>query len=181
MDNDIFRPLGWKPPKEEPEYTLISTSIDSIGTNSEAFIMERRSNQYYVVSVGDEISDAVVKKIEDRKITLYKNGELITFKTGNIEFLKTGDSRSDADSFSQYERDNGTERNNQRRTRSKSTDIEAKKRIAKMMKENNKQIKNLMKEVSKVEKNSAKTEQKILIEKKKTIATDLKLKTSSKK
>ena len=177
VDNSLFRPLGWTPPHEEPEYRLIGTAIDTIGTNSEAFVVERRSNQFYVVSVGDEIGDAVVKEIEDKKITLYNNGEMITLNIGSMEFLKTGGSPSSAGSSSQYDGNSDTERSNQRRSRSKSTNINAeKKRLAKMMKENEKQIKSVMKEVAKVEKDMDKAEYKMLKEKKKTIAVDLKLK-----
>ena len=177
VENNIFRPLGWTPPKQEPEYKLLGTAIGTLGTNSEAFVLERRSNQFYVVSVGDEIGNALVKDIEDKKITLYKNGEMITFNTGSMGFLKTGNSPSRTGASSQYERNSDNERNNQRRSRSKSTNIEAeKKRLAKMMKENGKEIKNVMKEMSKVEKDMEKAEYKMLIEKKKAVAVDLKLK-----
>ena len=175
-ENNIFRPLGWTPPKEEPEYTLIGTAIGTLGTNSEAFVVERRSNQFFVVSVGDEIGDAVVKNIDDKKITLYKNGEMITFNTDSMGFLKTGNSPSRSSSSSQYERNSNKDGNNQRRSRSKSTDIESeKKRMAKLMKKNEKELKNVMKEVGKVEKDLGKAEYKMLIEKKKAIAVDLKL------
>lgn len=174
VKNNLFRPLGWKPPNEEPEYTLIGTAI---GINSEAFVVENRSNQFYVVSVGDEIGDAVIKGIEKKKVTLYRNGEIITLNTGSMEFLKTGGGPSRDASSSQYGRNNEIDRNNQKGTRSKSTDLEAiKKRYAKITKESEKQIKNMMKEVSKVEKYTEKTEYKMLIQKKKTIAADLKLK-----
>ena len=174
VDNNLFRPLGWKPPKEEPEYRLIGTAI---GINSEAFVVENRSNQFYVVSVGDEIGDAVIKEIEEKRITLDKNGETITLNTGSMEFLKTGGSSSRHVSSSQYKSNNETERSNQRGTRSKSADLEAiKKRYAKITKESEKHIRNVMKEVSKVEKDIEKAEYKMLIEKKKAIAADLKLK-----
>lgn len=174
VDNSLFRPLGWKPPNEEPEYRLLGTAI---GINSEAFVVENRSNQFYVVSVGDEIGDAVVKEIEEKRITLDKNGERITLNTGGMEFLKAGGSPSRNVSSSQYERNNESKRSNQRGTRSKSTDLEAiKKRYTKITKESEKHIRNVMKEVSKVEKDIEKAEYKMLIEKKKIIETDLKLK-----
>lgn len=175
--NNLFRPLGWKPPKEEPEYKLIGTATDTKGNNSEAFVLERRSNHFYVVKIGDKIGEAVVKDIEDKMISLYKNGELITLNADSMEFLKTSGSPSHTGSTSQNERNNDTERNNQSRNRSKSTDIEAeKKRIAKLMKENQKQIKNEMKEYLKVEKDMQKEENKMLRENKKILISDLKLK-----
>lgn len=177
IDNSLFRPLGWTPPIEEPEYALIGTAFDTIGSNSRAFVVERRSNQFYIVSVGDEIGDAVVKEIADKKITLYENGKMLTFNIGKMEYLKTGDSSSQAKSSSEYVRNSESERNNQKRARYRSADFEAqKKRIAKMMKESGKQMKNMMKDVAKVEKDMEKSEYKMLIEKKKVIAKDLKLK-----
>ncbi len=162
VDNNLFRPLGWKLPNEEPEYTLIGTAIDAIGTNSEAYVVGRRSNQFYVVSVGDEIGDAVVVEIEGKQITLYEHGEMITLNTGSMEFLNTGDSPSHTDSSPQYHT------NNQRRTSTKSTDIEReKKRTAKFMKKSEKQINAAMKEVSKMEKDLKKAENKILKKRKK--------------
>ena len=184
IDNNLFRPLGWKPPNKEPEFSLVGTTIDTIGNNSEAFVVENRSNQFYIVGVGDEIGDAVIKEIEDRKVTLYKNGEMITLNSGSMGFLKSGGSPSRATSSPQYESKNDTESNNQSRTRSrsKSTDIEdVKKRYAQIMKESEKQMKSTMKEVAKIEKAMDKAEYKALIEKKKVTvtATDLKLKMQS--
>lgn len=174
VENSIFRPLGWKPPNEEPEYRLLGTAI---GINSEAFVVENRSNRFYVVSIGDEIGDAVIKEIEEKRVILNKNGETITLNTGGIEFLKTGGSASRNTSSSQYERENEKDSSNQKGTRSKLTELDAmKKRYAKITKESEKQIKNVMKEVSKVEKGLEKEEYKMLMEKKKTIAYDLKLK-----
>ncbi len=177
VNNNLFRPLGWKPPKEEPEYRLLGTAI---GVNSEAFVVENRSNQFYVVSVGDEIGDARIKEIEEKRITLDKNGETITLNTGGMEFLKTDGSSSRNVSSSQYNSNNETEKSNQRGTRSKSADLEAiKKRYAKITKQSEKQMKSTMKEVAKIEKDMDKAEYKALIEKKKVIATDLKLKRQS--
>lgn len=177
IDSSLFRPLGWTPPIEEPEYVLIGTAFDTIDSNSRAFVVERRSNQFYIVSVGDEIGEAVVKEIADKKITLYENGKMLTFNIGKMEYLKTGDSSSQAKSSSEYVRNSESERNNQKRARYRSADFEAqKKRIAKMMKESDKQMKNMMKDAAKVEKDMEKAEYKMLIEKKKVIAKDLKLK-----
>ena len=174
VDNNLFRPLGWKPPNDEPEYRLLGTAI---GTNSEAFVVESRSNQFYVVSVGDEIGDAVIKEIEEKRVILKKNGETIILNIGGMEFLKSGGSASRNASSSQYERENEKDRSNQKGTRSKSTELDAmKKRYAKITKESEKQLKNVMKEMSKFEKDKEKEEYKMLIEKKKTIAYDLKLK-----
>lgn len=93
VDNNIFRPLGWRPPNKEPEYSLIGTAIDPNGGRMEAFVVERRSNVFYVASVGDKVGDAIVKEIEPKKVTLDKNGDSITLRSGSLQFLKSGGSR----------------------------------------------------------------------------------------
>ena len=93
VDNNIFRPLGWRPPNKEPEYTFIGTRVDSNGTVAEAYVLETRSNQFFMASIGDKIGDAVVKEIKKKEIILDKNGEVITLKGGKMVFLQTGGSR----------------------------------------------------------------------------------------
>ena len=94
IDNSLFRPLGWKPPKREPEYTLLGTAIDPLGENSQAYVLERRSDAFHSVRIGDSVGDMLIKEIEEKKIVLDKNGETITLRSADIEFLKTGGSSS---------------------------------------------------------------------------------------
>ena len=55
VENNLFRPLGWRKPNRESEYTLIGTLIESNNQRAKAFLIERRSNQYYPVSVGEKV------------------------------------------------------------------------------------------------------------------------------
>lgn len=100
VNNNIFRPLGWRPPNREPQYTLNGTFIDPNGTRVEAFISEERSGEFYVAGVGDKVGDAIVKEIQDEKVTLDKNGETITLRKGNVQFLKSSGSRRSSPSRS---------------------------------------------------------------------------------
>lgn len=127
VDNNIFRPLGWRPPNREPQYTLIGTAINPNGTRVEAFISEERSNDFYIVGVGDKVGDAIVKEIQQKKVTLDKNGETITLRKGNMQFLKSGGSRRSSPSRS--ESSNRDESN--KGGSSKSFDKEAAMRKAK--------------------------------------------------
>jgi hypothetical protein len=86
VENNLFRPLGWEKPNREPQYTLMATLIDSEGNIAKAFMMERRSNQFYYVAVGEKVGDATVKRIRSNEVTLYKTGEMMTIR-GEIEFL----------------------------------------------------------------------------------------------
>lgn len=122
VDNNLFRPLGWRPPKKEPEYAFIGTRISSTGSLSEAYVLEQRSNQFYIAKVGDKVGDATVKEIKEKKITLDKNGETITLRGGNMQFLNSGGARRSSSSRS--ESANRNESNNKGGS-SKSFDKEA--------------------------------------------------------
>ncbi len=126
VDNNIFRPLGWRPSKKDPEYTFIGTSVPLDGTKAEAYVLERRSNKFYTAMVGDKIGDAVVKEIKQKQITLDKNGEVITLKGGNMQFLQAGGSRRGGRSRAE-ESDSD---NNNKENVSKSYDKEAAMRKA---------------------------------------------------
>ena len=76
VDNNIFRPLGWRPPNKEPEYTFVGTRVDSSGTVAEAYVLETRSNQFFMASIGDKIGDAIVKEIKKKEIIWIKMEKL---------------------------------------------------------------------------------------------------------
>ena len=59
VENNLFRPLGWQRPDCEPQYTLMTTLIESEGNRARAYMMDRRSNQFYYVGVGEKIGTAI--------------------------------------------------------------------------------------------------------------------------
>jgi hypothetical protein len=107
VDNSLFRPLGWRPPNKEPEYTLLGTAFVPNGGLSKALVEERRSDKFYVAGVGDKIGDAIIKEIQEDKITLDKNGEMITLRGENSPFLKSGGSRRSSSRSESSNRDEG--------------------------------------------------------------------------
>ena len=119
VDNNIFRPLGWRPPNKEPEYAYIGTRIDPTGTFSQAYVLEQRSNQFYIAKVGDKVGDAIVKEIEEKKVTLDKNGETITLRNENTPFLNSSGSRRSSSSRSESSNQNVS--NNNKESASKSS------------------------------------------------------------
>ena len=124
VDNNIFRPLGWRPPNREPEYTFIGTRVDSNGdAAAEAYVLETRSNQFFMASIGDKIGDAIVKEIKKKEIILDKNGEVITLKGGKMAFLQTGGSRGGPSRGSSNARNEDS--NNGNRSASRSSDKES--------------------------------------------------------
>ena len=86
IDNNIFRPLGWQPPKKQPDYTLIGTAVSQNAADSEAFILERHTDRLHIVKVGDVFSEALVKVIESKRVILNEAGKEIVLPSGRLKF-----------------------------------------------------------------------------------------------
>ncbi len=89
IDNNLFRPLGWTPPKNEPAYSLIGTAVGVDGAVSQATLLEKRSNRYHFVTIGTKLGDITVKDIQAKQVTLDNAGKPITLKAGELQFLTT--------------------------------------------------------------------------------------------
>ena len=89
VDHNLFRPLGWTPPNNEPSYSLVGAKVvDPNEGISQATLLERRSNRYYFVTIGTKVGDMTVKDIQAEKVTLDKAGETITLKQNwELQFL----------------------------------------------------------------------------------------------
>ncbi len=94
IENNIFRPLNWKPAQEEPNYTLLGTATTPDSKASTAYITERKTNQYYAVKVGEKIGDAIVKEIQPKQVTLDKDGKMLRLSMVSVPFLRGDGSRS---------------------------------------------------------------------------------------
>lgn len=89
IDNNLFRPLGWTPPNNEPAYSLIGTAVGADGAISQATLLEKRSNRYYFVTIGSKLGDLTVKDIQAKQVTLEGAEKPITLKAGALQFLTT--------------------------------------------------------------------------------------------
>lgn len=106
IDNNLFRPLGWTPPNNEPAYSFIGTVVGSNGRISQATLLEKRSNRYHFVTIGTKLGDMTVKDIQAEQVILDKAGKPVTLKEGPPQFLTTsrgresgrGDGRNEGDS-----------------------------------------------------------------------------------
>ena len=87
VDNNLFRPLGWTPPNNEPSYSLISTAVNQNGVISQATLLERRSNRHHFVTIGTEFDDMTVKEIHAKKVIMDKAGETVTLNTRPLQLL----------------------------------------------------------------------------------------------
>jgi hypothetical protein len=101
--NNLFRPLGWKPPDLTPKYELIGTWI-SVNTKTRvAYVRNIRTNQIYRLGIGDTINGSVINNIKQNEVQMNggKNYEsptmqFLNFSTGRRSSKRssTGSSRS---------------------------------------------------------------------------------------
>ena len=93
IDNNLFRPLGWTPPNNEPAYSLIGTAVGVDGAVSQATLLEKRSNRYHFVTIGTKLGDLTVKDIQAKQVILDNAGKSLTLKSGELQFLTTSRGR----------------------------------------------------------------------------------------
>ena len=91
VDNNLFRPLGWRPPNNKPRYALIGTWISSNSMIAKALILEQRSNQTYYVSIGEKVGEATVEGIKSNQVSLDLSGDIKMIKSESIQFLSGGE------------------------------------------------------------------------------------------
>ena len=77
IDNNLFRPLGWTPPRPQKPYRLLGTIIPTDAkTPPKAIIQNTVGNQTRIVTIGDTLdTDTHVTDIQTKYVTLKKNGQ----------------------------------------------------------------------------------------------------------
>ena len=93
IDNNLFRPLGWRKPNEEPSYRLLGTVVDTDTAIAQAILQETRANRYYFVTIGEKVGNATVKDIQSKQVVLDEAGKATTLKAGSLQFLTQSRSR----------------------------------------------------------------------------------------
>ena len=75
IDNNLFRPLGWTPPRPQEPYRLLGTIIPTDAkTSPKAIIQNTLRNQTYIVTIGETFdTDTHVTDIQTKHVTLKKN------------------------------------------------------------------------------------------------------------
>lgn len=133
IEYNLFRPLGWTPPNNEPSYSLVGTAVDPNGIISQATLFERRSNRYHFVTIGTKLDDMTVKDIQAKKVIMDKAGETVTLNTGSLQLLATkrgneggGGGRGDGDS--ERARNNAGQNRSSQMAAEKRRQMEQKKR-----------------------------------------------------
>ena len=89
IENNLFRPLGWRKPNRDPEYALIATWIGTQGPVAKALVMERKSSQLYYVARGEKVGDAIVENIAANQVSLKDSNDIVTLKAEAIQFLSS--------------------------------------------------------------------------------------------
>lgn len=97
IENNLFRPLGWRRPSREPKYILLATLVESRGETAKALLMEQKSNQIYYVSRGEKVGDAVIENIESKQVNLKISGKILTLKLPSIQFLNPSQFADESD------------------------------------------------------------------------------------
>ncbi len=77
IDNNLFRPLGWRPPRPKEPYRLIGTILPkNADVSPNAILQTTAGNKTYIVSTGDKLdTDTTVTDIQPKQVTLEKAGQ----------------------------------------------------------------------------------------------------------
>ena len=89
IDNNLFRPLGWRPLRPREPYRLLGTIIPTNGEIPPQAILQTTSrNQTRIISLGEKLdADTTVTDIQPKQVTLEKTGEkprILTLNTTPI-------------------------------------------------------------------------------------------------
>lgn len=90
IDNNLFRPLGWRPPRPREPYRLLGTMIptDRI-TGAQAIIQTTHRNITRTFTVGDALdTDTTIVDIQAKQVTLEKAGQQRTLKLSPTPWIK---------------------------------------------------------------------------------------------
>ena len=129
IDNNLFRPLGWTPPNNEPAYSLIGTAVDANGRISQATLLEKRSNRYHFVTIGTKLGDMTVKDIQAEQVILDKAGKPVTLKEGPLQFLTTSRGREGGREGGRNDNSSENEGNNDGQNRANQMDAAKRKEM----------------------------------------------------
>ena len=90
VGNNLFRPLGWRPPRPRESYRLLGTMIPTDEkTGTRAILQTTRGNITRTVTVGDIIDKhTTVIDIQAKQVTLEKAGQQRTLKLNPTPWLK---------------------------------------------------------------------------------------------
>ena len=96
IDNNLFRPLGWTPPRRVEPYRLIGTKLATdANTPPEAIIQTTTGEKTYIVTTGEPLdaSTEVVDIRSPKQVTLLSNGQRRTLRLNTAVYLNPSPAR----------------------------------------------------------------------------------------
>ena len=95
IDNNLFRPLGWRPPVPREPYRLIGTVLSrDADTPPRAIIQTTAGQKTYIVSIGEKIDASTeVVSIESKAVRLSTNGQQRTLSLNTALYLNPSPAR----------------------------------------------------------------------------------------
>ena len=90
VDNNLFRPLGWTPPRPQEPYRLLGTLIArDADTPARAILQGTNARTTHIVTVGETLNtDTLVVDIQPKQVTLEKDGHQRTLHLNTIPLIK---------------------------------------------------------------------------------------------
>ena len=90
MDNNLFRPLGWRPPRPKEPYSLLGTILPKDGKSpSQAILQATTRNKIHIVTPRDTLgTDTTIIDIQAKQVTLEKSGQQRTLNLNPRPLLK---------------------------------------------------------------------------------------------
>ena len=89
IEYNLFRPLGWTPPRPSEPYRLIGTVLATdANTPPQAILQTTAGNTTYIVTTGEKIDASTeVISIESKQVTLSTNGQQRTLRLNTAVYL----------------------------------------------------------------------------------------------
>lgn len=89
IENNLFRPLGWSPPRPKEPYRLIGTVLPrSANTPPTAIIQTTAGKKNYIVSIGEPLDASTeVVEIQPKQVTLETEGQRRTLRLTETHYL----------------------------------------------------------------------------------------------
>lgn len=89
IDNNLFRPLGWRPPRPKERYRLLGTIMPkNADALPNAIIQATTGNKTYIISTGEKLDiDTILTDIQQKQVTLSSKGEHRTLRLSTSRWL----------------------------------------------------------------------------------------------
>lgn len=88
IDNNLFRPLEWRPPRPKEPYRLLGTILPTHG-DPQAILQATTQNKIHTVTSGDKLNtDTTGTDIQAKQVTLERTGQQRTLKSNPSPWLK---------------------------------------------------------------------------------------------